>query len=134
MHRYRCLDGCGQTFTHLPPWMLPHKHYNAFDVEETLAGEADGKGKAKGTSGAEESTIRRWKRHFSWVLPELAAKLESLGALFSHSVPSLPSLVEHYGALQRVYRAVSHLENVPEGVSRLSRAFHLSLAHPLCLG
>jgi len=120
--------------------MLPHKHYNAFDVEEPLAGEADGKGKAKGTSGAEESTIRRWKRHFSWVLPELAAKLESLGALFSHSVPSLPSLpslpalVEHYGALQRVYRAVSHLENAPEGVSRLSRAFHLSLAHPLCLG
>ena len=122
--------------------MLPHKHYNAFDVEETLAeetmaGEADGKGKAKGTSGAEESTIRRWKRHFSWVLPELAAKLESLGALFSHSVPSLPSLpslVEHYGALQRVYRAVSYFENVPEGVSRLSRAFHLSLAHPLCLG
>ena len=131
--------------------MLPHKHYNAFDVEETLAeetlaGEADGKGKAKGTSGAEESTIRRWKRHFSWVLPELAAKLESLGAIFSHSapslpslsslpsLPSLPSLVEHYGALQRVYRAVSHLENVPEGVSRLSRAFHLSLAHPLCLG
>ena len=117
--------------------MLPHKHYNAFDVEETLAGEADGKGKAKGTSGAEESTIRRWKRHFSWVLPELAAKLESLGALFSHSVPSLPSLpslVEHYETLQRVYRAVSHLENVPEGVSRLSRAFHLSLAHPLCLG
>ena len=131
MHRYRCRDGCGRTFTQLHPWMLPHKHYNAFEIEDTLSEDASDEGHAGGSSGAEESTIRRWKGYFRAVLPVLATKLEVLVAL---SLDTRISLVENDGALQRVYRAVSHLERVSDGMSRLGRAFHLSMAHPLCLG
>ena len=60
----------------------------------------------------------------------LAAKLE----LFAESLFGTRSFLVGIGDLQRVYRAVSSLERVPEGSSRLGRAFHLSLAYPLCLG
>lgn len=112
------------------PWMLPHKHYNAFEIEDVLAEDVRDEGNAGGISGAEESTIRRWKRQFWTILPVLAAKLE----LFAESLFGTRSFLVGIGDLQRVYRAVSSLERVPEGSSRLGRAFHLSLAYPLCLG
>lgn len=131
MHRYRCVDGCGRTFTVLHPWMLPYKHYNALEIEDVLSEDAPDEGNAGGTSGAEESTIGRWKGQFRAVLPVLATKLE---ALVTFCLGGSISLVESDGDLQRVYRAVSYLEKVPEGSSRLGRAFYLAMAHPLCLG
>lgn len=112
MQRLRCL-ACRCTRTLLQPNMLPHKHYAASEIEQVLNKQEDPAAPPH-ECGAEESTIRRWKREYPEKLSALAALLESLANV------STTRLVP---PLQRIYNVVNVLVRPPPRHSRLARAF-----------
>ena len=88
MQRLRCYV-CGQTRTLLRLNMLPHKHYAAAEIEQVLQGQ---KNPAVGPHecGAEESTIRRWRREFPERLSALAASASATPISRSLSATDTP--------------------------------------------
>jgi len=101
--------------------MLPHKHYAASAIEQVLQ-EQENPAAVPHECGAEESTIRRWRREFSERLSALAASLELLANVTKSSL--VPPL-------QRVYDALGLIVRPPPGHSRLSWAFFVSQSHPV---
>jgi hypothetical protein len=94
--------------------MLPRKHYAAGEIEQVLQEQEDPSGPLT-ECGAEESTIRRWKREFPWKLSVLAASLEALANI---------SRICLLTPLQRIYGVLSSLTHPPPpGQSRLAWAF-----------
>ena len=55
LRRLRC-PSCGQLHLEMPDLMEPKKHYEAQVISDTVAGEDS-------ICPAEDSTIRRWKKH-----------------------------------------------------------------------
>lgn len=55
LRRLRC-PGCRRLHLELPDFMIPVKHYEAHLIHDTIAGTED-------ACPAEDSTIRRWKKH-----------------------------------------------------------------------
>ena len=83
IQRYKCC-GCGRTFSFLPPFLLPHKHYAVSDmaeaIEEYVLGE---KGQVKTYQEQETAkfsleTFRRWTACFMQMAPSFLKKARKL--------------------------------------------------------
>lgn len=113
--------------------MLPSKHYSAPEIEGVMAAFEAGVPVNSVETGAEESTLRRWKRQFRTVIPVLCSKLEALAQEFFEKETSLISLPA--SPLGRLKIALGLLEYPHPVWSVLGRAFFRAmLSHPLCLG
>ena len=133
IRRYLCVGDCKKSCTSLLPFMLPHKHYNAFDIEGALVAFEKTIHINRVETGAEESTLRRWKRQFRTVIPVLCSKLEVLAKEFFKKETSLVSLPS--SPMRRLKLALDLLESPYPQWSILGRAFFRAmLSHPLCLG
>ena len=114
--------------------MIPHKHYDASEIEETLeeAERPDAESIARHPeTHAEESTIRRWIDDFSKQMPSMAARLEQMAVECGMGGVSLTRMSDR--PLQRLRRAVESLREIPLGLSRLAYAFRLLISHPVCV-
>ena len=76
MWRFRCAD-CGKTFTRLPPFLFPFKHYMVKEIEGVMRHLCDGGQLSQAPSAAEESTLRRWWKEYRAKMQEWAGLLES---------------------------------------------------------
>jgi len=124
VQRLRCCL-CRETRTLLLPNMLPRKHYSASEIEQVLRKQEDPSAPAC-ECGAEESTLRRWRREFPEKLSSLAVCLESLTNAWETRLIS---------PLQRVYNALNLLVRPPPDQSRLAWAyFFVGWFHPVRLG
>jgi hypothetical protein len=101
--------------------MLPHKHYAAPEIEQVLQ-QQENPAATLHECGAEESTIRRWKREFPEKLSALAALLESLANI---------SEIRLIPPLQRIYNALGSLIRPSLFQNRLAWAFFVSQFHPV---
>jgi hypothetical protein len=115
--------------------MLPRKHYAAPEIEAVLD-EAENGGlepslAAAPETHAEESTLRRWIKEFSVLLPIMAGWLEQMAETPGMTGASLVRLSDR--PLRRIRRAVEALQELPSGVSRLAYAFEILTSHPVCL-
>jgi len=66
-HKVRrfCCTECGKTFTRLPDFPLPFKHYVAQEIEDVLRHLFDGGKLYEAPCEADERTMRRWWNEFS---------------------------------------------------------------------
>jgi hypothetical protein len=103
--------------------MLPNKHYAASEIEEVIKREEDPTAPLP-DCGAEESTLRRWKREF----PEILTTLTSHLNLLSNATVSLLSMMR---PLQRLYDAVKALNYSPPAGSYLAWAYFVSETNPV---
>ena len=122
VQRMRCSE-CGSTCTILRVNMLPYQHYAAYEIEQVLQKQEDPTAPSC-ECGAEESTIRRWKREFPEKLSAMAAYLESVVNVTRICI--LPPL-------KRIYNALANLFHPPQNESRLAWAFFISKSHPVCV-
>jgi hypothetical protein len=114
--------------------MIPHKHYDASEIEEALekAERTDAESIARHLeTHAEESTIRRWIDDFSKQMPSMATRLEQMAVEFGMGGVSLTRMSDR--PLQRLRRAVELLQEIPMGLSRLAYAFRMLISHPVCV-
>lgn len=122
---------CRKTFTRLPAFLLPFKHYIAPEIEGVLRHLFDGGRLSYSPSGADESTLRRWWSEFRHKLPQWAGSLESRVFKLSRRIPSL---IRHSHPLKRLEEALSHLPTLPSGWTVLVKTLYWLLpSHPLCL-
>jgi hypothetical protein len=132
VRRFRC-SGCRKTFTVLPPSLLPFKHYAAQEIEQVLRHLFDGGKLLESPSGAEERTLRRWWREFSYRLGQWAGALESTVFAFSRQVPSL---IRHARShpLRRLEEVLSRLPPLPSRWTLMVKSlWHLERPHQLRL-
>ena len=101
--------------------MLPYKHYAAPEIEQVLKQQEDPAAPPH-ECGAEESTIRRWKREFPEKLSTLAASLELLANV------SQACLIP---PLQRIYNALGSLIHPLPPQNHLAWAFFVRHFHPV---
>jgi hypothetical protein len=115
----------------LLPFMLPDKHYSGPEIEEALSDFEEGVVVNRVETGAEESTLRRWKRQFRSTIPILTTKIEALvQCWFQKTLP----LSTTDSPLGRLKKALELVEVFPSGWTILAWSFFQALAHPLCLG
>jgi hypothetical protein len=103
--------------------MLPRKHYAASEIEQVLE-KQENPGAPPFECGAEESTLRRWRREFPEKLSAFAALLELLANI---------SVTRLLGPLRRIYEALSLLVHPPPEQDRLAWAYFVSKSHPVHL-
>jgi len=130
VRRFQC-SSCHKTFTCLPDILLPFKHYVAGEIERVVRHLFDGGRVLGAPSEADERTIRRWWREFSYEMGQWAGALESLAyRMFSHS----PSLIRHCDPLHRLEEVLSRLPSLPSRCAVMVRAlWWLERAHQLRL-
>jgi hypothetical protein len=112
--------------------MLPNKHYSGPEIEQVLVAVEEGTPINSVATYAEESTIQRWKRQFSSVIPVLCAQLEALAYMLFMEKTSLSSLPDR--PLSRLKKALGHLEKHRPEWTLLGRSYFRALAHPVCIG
>lgn len=128
--RFLC-PRCKKTFTRLPDFLLPFKHYIALEIEAVLCHLFEGGRLSEAPSGADERTIRRWVKEFRHALPQWTGMLSSRSFEISRR---LQSLVRGSHALKMLEEAVSYLPALPSRWPVTVRALYwLSTAHPLRL-
>ena len=125
VRRLRC-PVCKKTHTLLLDNMLPHKHYAAPEIEQVLQNQEDSTSPPH-ECGAEESTLRRWRREFPQILTNLTYCLLKLANV------SL-SLLSETKPLQRLYNTIALQANPPPIHSRLAWAFFMSQFNPVHIG
>ena len=130
MWRFRC-RGCGKTFTRLPSFLLPFKQYVVGEVEGVLRHVFDGGKLLRSPCGADERTLRRWRREFSQGLVQWSGALESLILGLTRRVPGL---VRYAHPLKRLEEALSWLPPLPyRWTTMVKTLWWLLPSHPLCL-
>jgi len=130
VRRFQC-SSCGKTFTRLPYFLLPFKHYVAGEIEGVLRHLFGGGKLSEAPSGADEGTLRRWWEEFRHKLPQWAGALESHVFELSRQ---LPGLIRHSHPLMRLEEALSRLPPLPSRWTVMTRTLYWLLSsHPLCL-
>lgn len=123
---------CGKNFTVLLGCMLPNKHYAAQEIEESIAVMESGAAVDTIPCGAEESTLRRWRREYGAAIPKLTGKLEALARCLLQK--TLPLTTDAARPLNRLRAALTLLELIPSNWTVLGRAFFHIRVHPVCIG
>jgi hypothetical protein len=118
VRRFYC-PRCKKTFTRLPEFLLPFKHYVASEIEGVLRHIFDGGRLAESPSGADESTLRCWWSEFSRKLPQWAGVLESRVFKLSRRVPGLIGCSD---SLKRLEEVLSRLPALPSRWTVLVKA------------
>ena len=132
MWRFRCAD-CGKTFTRLPPFLFPFKHYVVKEIEGVMRHLCDGGQLSQAPSAAEESTLRRWWKEYRAKMQEWAGLLESRTYEPSCQAPSIIKLSIH--PLKRLETTLSRLLPLPPHWAVMVKVLYwLNISHPLCLG
>ena len=130
--RFRC-TACGKTFTRLPSFLLPFKHYVVKEIEGVMRHLCDGGKLSLAPSAAEESTLRRWWKEYSAKMQEWAGLLESRTYEPSCQAPSIIKLSIH--PLKRLETTLSRLLPLPPHWAVMVKVLYwLNISHPLCLG
>jgi hypothetical protein len=128
VERFIC-SHCKKTFTRLPPYLLPFKHYIASEIEGVLRHLLGGGTYDRSPSLAEVSTIKRWWKEFSHKLLQWAALLEALIYTFSQQSAHLTN---HFDLLKRLEEALAKLPALPTRWPVMVKTFWwLSTSHPL---
>lgn len=131
VRRFRC-PHCRKTFTRLPHFLIPFKHYMAREIEHVLRSILEGCPLTLVSSGAEESTLRRWQKEFKRKLQSWAGSLESKASGLFGEYPDLLSIPFH--PLKRLEQALSRLPALPPAWPVLVKALHLiNPSYPLCI-
>jgi hypothetical protein len=130
--RFLC-PRCKKTFTRLPDFLVPFKHYVAAEIEGVLRHLFNGGKLIKSPSLADDSTLRRWWNEFRQKLPQWAGLLES--RIFSASGGSrrAPGFIPLFSdPLKRLEEDLSHLPVLPsEWTMMVKTLWWLSTSHPL---
>jgi hypothetical protein len=122
--------GCGTTFTRLPDFLLPFKHYIASEIEGVLRHLYDGGKLSEAPSAAEESTVRRWRKEFSGKMLQWAGLLEARIFQLSRRTPSFIRLLSN--PLRRLEEALSGLPDLPSRWAVMVKTlWWLKTSHPL---
>jgi hypothetical protein len=127
--RFLC-TACGKTFTLLPDFLLPFKHYTAGEIEGALRHFFGGGRLTNSSSGAADSTLRRWWKEFSQKLPQWAGSLEAqVFKLFNRT----PSFIEMSSLpLTRLQKVLSQLPALPSSWTVIVKTlWWLNPSHPL---
>jgi hypothetical protein len=127
--RFLC-TACGKTFTLLPDFLLPFKHYTAAEIEGVLRHFFGGGRLSELHSEADESTLRRWWKEFSQKLPQWAGSLEAQAfKLFNRT----PSFIEMSSLpLTRLQKVLSQLPALPSSWTVIVKTlWWLNPSHPL---
>jgi hypothetical protein len=129
--RFLC-TACGKTFTLLPDFLLPFKHYTAAEIEGVLRHLLGGGIFSEAPSFCEESTLRRWRREFSGKLQQWAGSLESKLLQLYHQVSDYLRLLSN--PLERLQMVLLQLPPLPTWWTALVKSlWWLNPTHPLCL-
>lgn len=127
-----CCTKCGKTFTRLPWFLLPFKHYIAQEIEGVLCYLYSGGKFSKAPSEAEESTLRRWWEEYSDKMPQWAGLLESRIYKVFRQAPGIIKLPAN--PLKRLETALSGLPPLSSQWAVLVKTLYWLLpSHPLCL-
>ena len=123
VQRLHC-PACRKTFTLLPGNMMPNKHYAAPEIEQVLKKQEDPE-EPPHNCEAKESTLRRWLREFSQILPYLTSRLLILAGasnfFFSTATP-----------LQQLDKALARFVKAPSDFCRLTWArLVVGQSHPI---
>lgn len=89
---------CKATHVVIPDFLCPYKRYVGAEIEAAIEA-ASCKGVAANITGAEESTIRRWKNQFA---KRLSERLQVLARLLMNEYEQMISLVDNSQGLNRV--------------------------------
>jgi len=131
VRRFECI-ACGKTFTRLPSFLLPFKHYVAQEIEGVLRHWCDGGKVTQSPSAAEESTLWRWRKEYSHKMQEWAGLLESKVFKLLGRAPGLTRLLAH--PLTRLEKALTNLPVLPSHWAVLVKTLYWLLSsYPLCL-
>lgn len=110
MCRFRCPQ-CGKTFTRLPDFLIPFKHYVVEEIDGVLRHLYGGGKITEAPSAAEESTLRLWWNEYSRKMKEWAGLLESEVFKLFNRASGLITPSMH--ALNRLEEALSRLPDLP---------------------
>jgi hypothetical protein len=91
-------DSCEATHVIIPDFLCPHKRYVGAEIEAAIE-QASCKEGTTNITGAEESTIRRWKKQFARRLPEI---LNMLVRWLMNEYEKMLSLLDSSQGLKRV--------------------------------
>ena len=131
VRRFSCMC-CHKTFSRLPNFLLPYKHYVTQEIEQALLAPEGVASCALISSSAEESTLRRWRKEYHYKMQHWAGILEAKAQEWFQQYQSLLDLSVQ--PLQRLRQARSLLPELPHRWPLLTQAIHwLSPSHPLCL-
>ncbi len=129
IRRFRC-SACRKTFTLLPAFLLPFKHYIASEIEGVLRHLFEGGKLSESPSGGDESTLRRWWNEFSRKMQEWAGLLESMVFRLSRGPPSFIRLLSN--PLKRLEDDLTHLPVLPsQWPVMVKTLWWLKTSHPL---
>jgi hypothetical protein len=129
--RFRCVD-CGKTFTRLPSFLFPFKHYVVKEIEGVMRHLCDGGQLSQAPSAAEESTLHRWWKEYSAKMREWAGLLESRIYEPYCNHPSIINLSIH--PLKRLEAILSRLQPLPPRWPVMIKILYwLNISHSLCL-
>jgi hypothetical protein len=127
--RFLCTE-CGKTFTLLPDFLLPFKHYPASEIEAVLIHLFSGGALSKSPSMADIRTLRGWWKEFKIKLAEWAGLLE---VIFQSSAQT-PGVLDYRHPLKRLEEALSRLPLLPSHWTIMVKTlWWLNPTHPLCL-
>jgi hypothetical protein len=102
----------------------------ASEIEAALRHIYDGGELSRSPSGADESTLRRWRDEFGRKLQEWAGILESWIFKLYRRPPNFIKLLSH--PLKRLEEALSHLPALPHRwVVMVKALWWLKISHPL---
>jgi hypothetical protein len=127
--RFLC-TACKKTFTLLPDFILPFKHYAAAEIERVLGYLFGGGVLSESPSLAGESTLYRWRREFRGKMQQWAGLLEAqVFKLFNLT----PILIEMSSLpLTRLQKALSQLPTLPSRWTVIVKTlWWLNPSHPL---
>jgi hypothetical protein len=129
VQRFRCPQ-CKITFTRLPDWLLPFKHYVAQEIEGVLRHLFNGGRLIKSPSFADESTLRRWWKEFRDKLPQWVGLLEARLTQLGCRIPGF--ILFFTDPFKRLEEDLSLLTALPSRWPILVKAlWWLSTSHPL---
>lgn len=131
VRRFLC-TGCKKSFTRLPDFLIPFKHYAVREIEQFLRSLAKGFSFNQTQAGAEESTLRRWHKEFQGKIQAWAGRLESLAYTYFGKCDHLLDIPLQ--PLPRLEQAVARLPELPSRWTLFVQALQwLNPSHPLCL-
>jgi hypothetical protein len=121
-----------KTFTRLPDFLIPFKHYVAREIDHFLRSLSKGYSFTQMQTGAEDSTLRRWQKEFREKMQSWAGRLESNAKeLFDKQTHLFDISSNPY---QRLEQALDLLPRFPLRWSVLIKVIQiLNLSHPLCI-
>jgi transposase-like protein len=129
VQRFLC-NNCKKTFTLLPHFLLPFKHYVVSEIEQVLCHVLGGGKISEAPSGASESTLSRWCKEFGEKMVGWAGILEAKFIRLGKPIPSIIQCLSH--PFKRLEADLSLLPALPGQWTVITKVlWWLKNSHPL---